>query len=64
MRPLPARLRAELEVARAQAAAGLTVAAAEVDAWIDSWGTPDELPMPRPRPDRGGSAQDLPAGPA
>lgn len=28
---------------------GLAVPSAEVDAWVDSWGTDNELPRPRPR---------------
>jgi predicted transcriptional regulator len=28
---------------------GLAVSSADVDAWVDSWGTANELPRPRPR---------------
>lgn len=31
-----------------EADAGLLVPHEEVEAWLQSWGTPDELPMPRP----------------
>ena len=43
---LTAEQLAAVEVARAQVAAGLTVAEADVDAWIDSWDTGAELPVP------------------
>jgi predicted transcriptional regulator len=46
------RLAREAELlaeARAEIAAGLSVDAAEVDAWIDSLGTGHELPVPYPR---------------
>lgn len=32
--------------ARAQVAAGQTIPAADVARWLDTWGTPDELPAP------------------
>jgi predicted transcriptional regulator len=32
--------------ARAQVAAGQAIPLAEVVRWLDSWGTPDELPPP------------------
>ncbi|MDR3518106.1 MAG: CopG family transcriptional regulator [Azospirillaceae bacterium] len=32
--------------ARAQLAAGPTIPLADVVRWLDSWGTPDELPAP------------------
>jgi predicted transcriptional regulator len=37
-----------LAAARAKIAGGLAVDAADVDAWIDSIGTDDELPPPYP----------------
>lgn len=33
----------------AELEAGLSVPLKDVEAWIDSWDTPNELPMPRPR---------------
>jgi predicted transcriptional regulator len=47
---LTAAQRAALAEARAELAAGLAVPGDEVDAWIDSWGTENELPTPTPRP--------------
>lgn len=35
--------------ADADVAAGRVVDFAEVEAWIESWDKPDELPRPRPR---------------
>jgi predicted transcriptional regulator len=40
---------ASVEEAIAETEAGLYVPAEDVDAWMDSWGTPDELPMPQPK---------------
>lgn len=34
--------------ARASVAAGRIVSSAQIDAWIDSLGTSNELPVPRP----------------
>ena len=45
---LTAEQLAAVEVARAQVAAGLTIAEGDVDAWIDSWDTDAELPIPQP----------------
>ena len=42
-----ARLDAEAE---ADFAAGRVVPHAEVIKWLKSWGTPDELPCPTPKP--------------
>jgi predicted transcriptional regulator len=42
-----ARLDAEAE---ADFAAGRVVSHAEVVKWLKSWGTPDELPCPTPKP--------------
>lgn len=35
--------------AKIQADAGLLIPAAEVRAWVESWGTPNELPRPSPK---------------
>jgi predicted transcriptional regulator len=35
--------------ALAQVKDGQTIPAEDVEAWIESWDTPQELPMPRPR---------------
>lgn len=40
---------AGVEEAIAEVDAGFYVPSEEVDAWIDSWGTPNEIPMPQPR---------------
>ena len=42
-----ARLDAEAE---ADIAAGRVVPHAEVARWLDSWGTPNVLPCPKPKP--------------
>ncbi|HEY1932381.1 MAG TPA: hypothetical protein VGG99_10245 [Acetobacteraceae bacterium] len=47
-----ARLAREAELiaeADADVAAGRVVDFAEVEAWVESWGKPNELPRPRPR---------------
>jgi predicted transcriptional regulator len=47
------RLAREAEMiaeARAQAARGEVVDFEDVEAWIDSWDTPQEKPRPQPRP--------------
>lgn len=38
-----------VEQGLAELNAGLSVPLEDVDAWIDSWGTANELPMPQPR---------------
>ncbi|MGH7152605.1 MAG: CopG family transcriptional regulator [Acetobacteraceae bacterium] len=38
-----------IEEAKAQADAGLLIPAAKVRAWVESWGTPNELPQPTPK---------------
>ena len=43
------RERQQIEQARASAAAGRTVSLNSVSAWVDSWDTANELPMPRSR---------------
>jgi len=40
-----AKARALAEV-RAQVAAGQTIPLADIARWLDSWGTPNELPPP------------------
>lgn len=37
-------------LAEAEIDAGLVVPHEEVAAWLRSWGTPNELPRPRPKP--------------
>lgn len=49
--PLPrhsksAEKRAAIAVARAEIAAGRRIPLEEVEAWIESWDTPDERPIP------------------
>jgi hypothetical protein len=41
--------KAGIREAKAQVKSGQTIPAKDVEAWIESWDTPDELPMPRPR---------------
>jgi predicted transcriptional regulator len=41
-----------IDEARASAAAGETVPWEEVEAWMESWFTDHELPMPTPKPKR------------
>jgi predicted transcriptional regulator len=43
-----ARERQELDQAQASAAVGRAVDLAAVEAWVESWDTANELPMPRP----------------
>jgi predicted transcriptional regulator len=38
-----------VRVALDQVKAGQTIPAEEVEAWIESWDTADELPKPKPR---------------
>lgn len=40
---------ASVDEAIAETEAGLYVPSDDVDAWIDSWGTSKELPLPRPK---------------
>jgi len=42
-----ARERRDIEQVRASAAAGCTVDLEAVEAWVESWDTANELPMPR-----------------
>ena len=42
-----ARERRELDEAEASAAAGRAVDLAAIEAWVESWDTANELPMPR-----------------
>jgi predicted transcriptional regulator len=44
-----AREAALIAEAESDVAAGRVVDFAEVEAWVESWGTPNELPRPRPR---------------
>jgi predicted transcriptional regulator len=44
-----AREAAMIAEAEADVAAGRVVDFADVKAWVESWGTPSELPRPRPR---------------
>ena len=39
-----------IEAAEADFAAGRVVPHSEVAKWLESWGTPDELPCPAPKP--------------
>jgi hypothetical protein len=57
-RPLPAasahqppaqRLSALTQEAAAQTEAGLGIPIDEIARWVESWGTPAELPMPKAR---------------
>lgn len=43
------RRQAGIRAAMAQVKDGQTIPAEDVEAWIESWDTPDELPMPEPR---------------
>ena len=46
----PGQSNAELDrQARAETEAGIGVPIAEVAAWVESWDTPEELPMPQAR---------------
>jgi len=40
----------ELSEALSDVDKGKTVPAGDVEAWIESWDTPSELPTPKPRP--------------
>lgn len=47
----PGRSEAELDrQARAETDAGVGVPIEEVETWVDSWDTSNELPMPKARP--------------
>lgn len=47
--PLEERRRLGVEKARQSMDAGWGIPGEEIKAWIDSWGTKDELPPPRAR---------------
>jgi len=44
----PQTLREAIDEALAQVERGETISAEAVDAWLESWGTENELPPPRP----------------
>ncbi len=48
-RPLPVRNDPLDQEAAAETDAGFGIPLAEISRWVDSWDTPDEVPMPKAR---------------